>query len=525
VRARLVAVVGTVALCGAGFVVLSKSADVAVREAFTEMQVRLAAQGASSVGKEIQQIDATLRYAAALLARGDAPERVVRIEAHPAAPLVVTSTAGDTIASSPSLDPVAVRSHVHHLDHFGCPECLRMGHKLLRTRVVSGAGLRVSAMVDLPSFYQGTLAGLGAGRRGYAWMVGRDGMILGAPDSAVIGTFVGHDAQGPGIVDAIARAREPSGTAEYLRRSDGEARTRIAAWSAVELPDLDAVVALSADAEELGMIGREPRLLATGVAVLGALMLVVVAGWSWRDERRRRAEIERTAAALIHTERLASIGALSAGIVHELRNPLTYLGGNLQLIRADLPEGLYDDGDPSPIDDCIDAYVRIKGIVEDVRRLSRRDDEDGEVFDLRDALGDAANIARAEIRSHGALEIVASEPAMVRGHRARLTQVFLNLLVNAAQAVGPGGGRIIARIDITEHGVLAEIEDNGPGVAASDVEKIFEDFFTTKPADAGTGLGLSVSRSIVSTHRGGLEVEPRGAVLGGALFRIRLPAA
>jgi len=178
------------------------------------------------------------------------------------------------------------------------------------------------------------------------------------------------------------------------------------------------------------------------------------------------------------------------------------------------------------VKDGKEGAERIRDIAKDLRVLSRKDAPDMVCIDLNEAIRGAMRVARlsmgksVELRSH-------LYPGMwVMALERRLSQVFVNLLVNAAQAVSNEGGE--ARwVDVTtglrDEWVVASVSDCGPGIPPELMRRIFEPFFTTKPGESGTGLGLSISREIVEKHGGLISVD--STIGKGTTFEIKLPLA
>jgi two-component system, NtrC family, sensor kinase len=246
---------------------------------------------------------------------------------------------------------------------------------------------------------------------------------------------------------------------------------------------------------------------------------------------------ERLAQSLVGTEKLASVGQLAAGIVHEINNPLTYVSSNADYVRGVLSDAARDpDGsvrlsrrDLEALDAALDDVAlgarRIEGIIADMRRLSRVGDDVHEMFDVNDAIRSAIRIGGACRR--GAVDLVTDlgEDVEVQGNAGRLSQVLVNLIVNAIQAVEDAGrneGRVRVRSRRQADRVIVEVIDNGPGISAENLCRIMEPFFTTKPTGRGTGLGLAISRQIAEEHGGALEAESQAG--RGATFRLVLPA-
>ncbi|MGH7174341.1 MAG: sensor histidine kinase [Gemmataceae bacterium] len=270
--------------------------------------------------------------------------------------------------------------------------------------------------------------------------------------------------------------------------------------------------------------------------------------------------LRETQAALVQTEKLASLGQLAAGMAHEINNPIAYVANNLAVLRRDVPaalqvldkyresreqlhrvapqivaeaERMEEDIDlpyireslPRLFERSLDGLSRVRDIVRNLRDFARLDESNFKEVDLNAAVQSTLEIAaheikkkRVDLRTHFA----ALPPVLC--HPGKINQVFLNVLMNAIQASQAGGTvEVSTRTDETMPGggMDIEVRDNGCGIAAENLSHIFDPFFTTKPIGQGTGLGLSVSYGIVRDHGGSIEVESE--VGRGTLFRIRLP--
>jgi len=248
-----------------------------------------------------------------------------------------------------------------------------------------------------------------------------------------------------------------------------------------------------------------------------------------RDLTERR----RMAAQLAVSDRMASIGTMAAGIAHEINNPLAYVIANLELMSAEL-EALSASSHDEPIRAlekmrvlAAEGCLRIKAVVGDLATLSRTGakEETERLLDVRWTLDSSLNLARALVSARARIETDYQEAPLVRANDARLSQVFLNLLLNAAQAIEPGAperNEIRIRSGVAESGrVFVSISDTGCGIPKENLGRIFDPFFTTKPPQEGTGLGLSICQSIVCGLGGEISVERRNG--RGTTFRVELP--
>lgn len=227
----------------------------------------------------------------------------------------------------------------------------------------------------------------------------------------------------------------------------------------------------------------------------------------------------------VAAERLAAIGELAAGVAHEINSPLTYVLNNcaLALEEASLP-----DVDVASLrgmlEDVRDGAERIREIARDLRVLARGT-ADVEVFDLSDAVRSALRMTAPVLRESVALTTSLEAGASIRGSRGRSSQIFVNLLVNAAQAAVTCGRPVELHVETRREGdrVIAQVKDTGPGIPPENLERIFEAFFTTKPTDVGTGLGLSITRAIVADQGGVIAVASE--LDKGTTFTVEFPAA
>jgi PAS domain S-box-containing protein len=235
----------------------------------------------------------------------------------------------------------------------------------------------------------------------------------------------------------------------------------------------------------------------------------------------------RRQAELVRADRMAAVGALAAGVAHEVNNPLTYVILQLDRLRARLGKSLMDPQDREACDamlgDALDGSQRVAQIVRDLLWFAREDAAVRAPVDVRVAIDTAVKLATGALRHRATVVSTIGDVPAIAGNAARLTQVFLNLVVNAAQAFArdtPDLNHVW--IDVRADGgkVVIDVVDDGPGIPDPLARRVFEPFFTTKPG--GTGLGLSISRSIVEDGGGAIEALPRPG--GGTIMRVTLPS-
>lgn len=240
---------------------------------------------------------------------------------------------------------------------------------------------------------------------------------------------------------------------------------------------------------------------------------------------------------LIETERLASMGSLAAGVAHEIRNPLTYLSGNLAVLkrelktrRARLLEEVAGDGEIGWIDEMLmtlgearQGSDRVVTIVEELRSFSRSQEATLEPVDPIAVLDAAISMASTQFRHHADLVRAVRPVPRVLANDTHLAQVFVNLLLNAAHATQDrDDARITVRTEEGPGGVVIEVIDNGVGIAPKDAPRIFDPFFTTKPVGIGTGLGLPICRRIMRSFDG--EIEVAATAPTGTTMRVTIPS-
>jgi len=268
----------------------------------------------------------------------------------------------------------------------------------------------------------------------------------------------------------------------------------------------------------------------------GQLLGAVIVFRDVSDARKLR---ERVAL----SERMASLGTLAAGVAHEINNPLTYVLGNASVVARELEQlhrAVRERRDSAgalldlvaertqllseAVVEIQEGAERIRSIVVDLRAFSRPESAE-RPGDVRSALDWALRVMDQELRVHAKLVTRLEPLPRVRGSGATLGQVFLNLLLNAAQAVAESTAKdhvIEVSTAVDPNGfVVIDVKDTGVGMPPAVVKRIFEPFFTTKPVGKGTGLGLSICHGIVSAAGGEIEVESAPGL--GSRFRVRLP--
>lgn len=301
-----------------------------------------------------------------------------------------------------------------------------------------------------------------------------------------------------------------------------------------------------------GMTGRTAAGLFSNLVFLVATGVVVVAGSlahhrirveEFRSRERLRQkkvalrlnavelgktlqDLEETESQLIQSGKMASLGQLSAGVIHEIGNPLNHSNQALFLLRRILRNHPEDSMINEAVADIQDSVDRMKEIVRDLREFSHRRSEVLIDFPVQESIGVAVRMLGKEI-SESSTEVEIEVDAMdrIEGVKNQIAQVFINLIHNAIQAMGHARearrNRIVISASKADRQLVISIRDNGPGIPEEVRARIFEPFFTTKEVGEGTGLGLSICFRIIEAHRGNIQVLSDGHSF--TEFRLSLP--
>ncbi len=234
--------------------------------------------------------------------------------------------------------------------------------------------------------------------------------------------------------------------------------------------------------------------------------------------------IQRAQAQLIHSEKLASLGRMAAGVAHEINSPLTGIVTFGHLLLKKFPPGTQERED---IEVIIDQANRCSTIIKGLLGFARASAAEKALTNINDVLHSSINIVRNKADFFDIKLITDFDPALLRvkADSSQLQQVFLNMIMNAADAMdGKGTLTLITRNISEDNRDFAEVifRDTGPGIPEENLEKLFEPFFTTKPVGKGTGLGLAVSHGIIQEHGGKITVKT--SLNEGSSFHVKLPA-
>jgi two-component system NtrC family sensor kinase len=266
---------------------------------------------------------------------------------------------------------------------------------------------------------------------------------------------------------------------------------------------------------------------------------------------QRKAVLERLQAQMVHSEKMASLGQLAAGVAHELNNPAGFIYGNMEILRecatgierllrtyekvpVTAPLAAEIDSIKKAIDyenslndlvsivaDCHNGAERIRDVVQNLRLFSRLDEAEFKLADIQEGIESTLRLlSQYYAADRTTLERHYAELPPIACYAGQLNQVWMNLLVNAAQAAG-NEGTVRITTALENENIVVAIKDSGAGIPPDNLRKIFDPFFTTKPVGEGTGLGLSISHSIIERHGG--TINAKSLPGEGATFTIVLP--
>jgi len=271
-------------------------------------------------------------------------------------------------------------------------------------------------------------------------------------------------------------------------------------------------------------------------------------------------QIQNTQAQLLQSEKMASLGQMAAGVAHEINNPVGFVMSNLnslntyleryqtlethysrllecepgstewnqqqQTLQAYLAAEDFDfirEDMNELMSDSLEGARRIRDIVQGLKEFSHLDQGEQQEADVNQCLETTLKIVNNELKYSCTIKKDLNPLPLIRCCPGQLNQVFMNLLVNAGQAVGEEGGVIGIRTKASGQSIEIRISDDGKGIEAKHLDRLFDPFFTTKPVGEGTGLGLAISYGIIKDHNGSIEVKSKTGV--GTCFIVRLPCA
>jgi signal transduction histidine kinase len=236
--------------------------------------------------------------------------------------------------------------------------------------------------------------------------------------------------------------------------------------------------------------------------------------------KERESSLKKAQHALVQSEKMAAVGTLSAGLAHEVKNPLSAVLGYAQLSKRklDQPEALLKH-----LDTIENETRRCNEIIGNLMQFSRQEKGEHERISVNEVVEKSMAIVDHQLglKNVEIESVLADELPDISGNANQLQQVIMNLMINAQQAMGDEGGTVSLATLVDGESLLITVSDTGPGIEPDVAAKIFEPFYTTKPAGQGTGLGLSVTYGIVQDHGGDISVKRSES--GGAKFVIALP--
>jgi signal transduction histidine kinase len=379
--------------------------------------------------------------------------------------------------------------------------------------------------------------------------------------------YVGHSiALGDGVLGWVAQQRQP-----LLLNGDVASDPRfhnLARRDAASRPHSALCWPLTIETRVIGAISinrdpSRPPFVQNDMAegwIMVSLLAIVVENIQLQVAMRQRiaeqqeliGKLNDTRSQLLQAEKMAAVGQLAAGVAHEINNPIGYVNSNLGTLgryvgdllgllelythaEPELPaagrEAIENRRDEIDLDflrqDVVELVAqsregveRVKKIVQDLQQFSRADDAKWLTTDLHEGLETTLNIVWNELKYKAQVIKEYGELPRVECLPSQLNQVFMNLLVNAAQAIETRG-TVTIRTGRKDEQVFVEIRDTGKGIAPEHMKRLFEPFFTTKPVGQGTGLGLSLSYRIIQRHGGRIEVESEPG--RGTVFRVWVP--
>jgi signal transduction histidine kinase len=236
------------------------------------------------------------------------------------------------------------------------------------------------------------------------------------------------------------------------------------------------------------------------------------------DDITDRSELERR---LVQADKLSSIGLLAAGVAHEVNTPLAVISTYAQMLSKQVSE---DEPKAKLLDKIAKQTFRASEIVNSLLNFSRTSPAEFGDVDINRIIDETVSLVRHQLdkaRVEVKLDLQRDVPA-VKGNAGKLQQVFLNLVLNARDAMG-GGGRLTLRTWSDGAYARVDVSDTGQGISSDHLPRIYDPFFTTKVARKGTGLGLSVTYGIVQEHGGSIEVQSEPGT--GTLFHLEFPLA
>ena len=240
-----------------------------------------------------------------------------------------------------------------------------------------------------------------------------------------------------------------------------------------------------------------------------------------KEKNRQMEELNRKTQELAHHQRLETIGTLTSSIAHEFNNLLTPIMGYSLMTLEKLPQdegGVYDD-----VLEIYNASMKAKDIISRLSELSRKNTEmKFTTINPDDLVNKVLHVTSPALpKNVDIFRNLHCSKKYIEGNETQISQLILNLIINAFQALGEEGGEVTVTTERVGTDIMFEVADNGPGIPDDIKEKIFDPFFTTKESGAGTGLGLAIALQAAEDHKGRMEVESE--VGKGTSFKVFIP--
>ena len=416
---------------------------------------------------------------------------------------------------------------------------------IVRGDVVSGLLVQT---IDLNQVYQTLVLGIKPGDYGYVLVKSVEGVIIMHPVQDQIGSDSLSDRRIMYPNDDWSELEllfnkqltERRGTHVYHSKwwqgNRVEWNKKVSAFTSFTLEENDWIISVQMDYDEIASPIREALLNTIIIsAIVLILLTTMVASMLISDRKQRLLSLEakhhqelsdswqalvNSEERLRHAQKLETLGTLTSGIAHEFNNLLTPILGHSEIAMGSI--------DPS-----VDGYDNIKEIhytaedaktiIEQLLRYTRTEESQTQfsTFNLNDVIRDCHKLIRPIFPTRIKIDMDLCDDAYVFGHHKQIQQVLINLITNAAHAIGSNDGRINIRVDIVEDNIVCCVSDNGAGMTPETLEKIFEPYFTTKPDTQGSGLGLYIVKHIMASH-GGI-IEAKSTTGKGSTFSLTFP--
>lgn len=402
--------------------------------------------------------------------------------------------------------------------------------------------------IDLNQVYQTLVLGIKPGDYGYVLVKSVEGVIIMHPVQDQIGSNSLSDRRIMYPNDDWSELEllfnkqltERRGTHVYHSKwwqgNRVEWNKKVSAFTSFTLEENDWIISVQMDYDEIASPIREALLNTIIISAIVLILLTTMVASMLISDRKQRLlgleakhhqELSDSWQALVnseerlrHAQKLETLGTLTSGIAHEFNNLLTPILGHSEIAMGSI--------DPS-----VDGYDNIKEIhhtaedaktiIEQLLRYTRTEESQTQfsTFNLNDVIRDCHKLIRPIFPTRIKMDMDLCEDAYVFGHQKQIQQVLINLITNAAHAIGSNDGRINIRVDMEEDNIVCCVSDNGAGMTPETLEKIFEPYFTTKPDTQGSGLGLYIVKHIMASHGG--SIEAKSSKGKGSTFTLYFP--